>query len=247
MMAESIHLIIGTSNNLPVFSRKEDVDTMKRYLGLYTHRMQESIAGFRFKTSALHLLVEAHERLREFLDGVLEAYAYYYGLHYREEIRFVHKIRRHLSVKERTQLMRFLHQGEDNSLKEYERYSRYVKRELVSVPLGWSLLSGNFTDRESFLQHMVREPDPAYSELFSSAEVFEPDILTKRRARAKAFLDDFLDRKGISLRELMREEYRHARFDLVRAFREETDLSFRDIGYVLGMSHTSVIRILREE
>lgn len=193
------------------------------------------------------MAVGAHERLKEFLEGVLEAFTYYYGLHYQKDIRFVYKTRRLLSTKEKTQLIRFLHQGEDNSLKEYERYSRYVKRELVSVPYGWQMFSGDFSDRESFLRHMVREPDPAYTEIFSSAEVFEPDKLTKRRARAKAFLDRFLERKALTLRELMGEEHRRTRFELVRAFREETDLSFRDIGYVLGMSHTSVIRILREE
>ncbi len=245
-MAESIHLIIGTPDNLPVFSKKEDIHTMKRYLELYAHRMQISVAGYRFKSGVLHLLVGEHERLKQFLDGVLDAFVYYYSTQHNKELRFVYKMRQRLSAKERTQLLRYIHQGEDNSLEEYERYSRYVKRELVSVPLGWSLLSGNFRDRDTFLQHMVREPEPAYAQLFTSIEVFEPDKLSKRRARAKAFLGQFLESRALSLEELMREEHRSSRFELIRAFREETDLSFRDIGYVLGMSHTSVIRILRE-
>lgn len=246
-MSEYIHLVVGTPQNLPIFAGEDEVIAMKRYLLLYAQRMQMPILGYRFEAAALSLMMSDHEKLRDFLDGVLEAFMYYYHLHYQEEIRLVYRQHRLRGHKEGMELLRFLHQKGKNSLEEYVHYSRYVKKELVSVPLGWTLMGGSFSDREGFLEQLVQEPEPAYAEQFATALSFEPDKLTKRRARAKAFLDDFLMRRGINLQELMREEYRLARWDLIRAFREETDLSFRDIGYVLGMSHTSVIRILKDE
>ena len=70
--------------------------------------------------------------------------------------------------------------------------------------------------------------------------------MIKRRERAQDFLSDFLTENALDREDFLKNGYAEEKRLLISRFREETDLSFRDIGYVLGISHTTVIRIYRD-
>lgn len=144
--------------------------------------------------------------------------------------------------------LRYLHKRGENSRQEYQKYSRYVKHEILDIGIVLSTLHPDHHQaKEMFFTEMVKEDLSPYESLLKEQEVFEVDKMTKRHRRAQDFLDSYLQEKKLTRSEFFAEQNEDYRIELIERFRKETDLSYRDIGHVFGVSHTSIIRMSHKE
>lgn len=246
-MKEIIHVIVGSPEQKKIFKNLEDEFRKREYIRIYKDRLKIDVLAFSFTAEVLHLILyDKNHRTQQFLKEITEAYAYYYSLRYDTELRLQTKRYELQSAKEFIKLLRFMHKKGHNSSGEYDQYSRYMGHDLLNIGAVYHTLSANISEaRAIYQEEMLKENTAHYDEVLKKKETFQVDKMSKRRRRASRFLEDFLQEENISLDELFSDEYFYARKKLVERFRDETDLSFRDIGHVLGISHTSVIRVLK--
>lgn len=244
-MANMYHIVIGSIAPVGLFEQSEDENRMKDYIRLYKNRTGIENYGYSFTNQRLHLaLRDKNHQLRHFLQGVCDAYAYYYASRRQREVRISYKINSIKPRRELFDLLRFIHHRGRNSAREYRNYSRYLPNELVDIaPILATLHHDQSVGKEMFFEEMVRESEAGYYTAYAEREIFELDKMTKRRQRASEFMEDYLRQVGLSRQELLQGNQEHHRIELIERFRKETDLSYRDIGYVFGLSHTSIIRL----
>lgn len=247
-MAKIYHIVIGCTEQVALFREIDAEKRMKDYIKLYKDRTGIENYGYCFTDHRLHLAVrDKTKRIRDFLHGVCDAFAYYYQLKRETHVTIRFKLVEIEPRSELLDLLRFIHNRGRNSALEYRDYSRYRPNRLVdSGPILATLHSDLNLGKEMFFDEMVHEPKAGYYIEFANREIFELDKMTKRRQRAQEFMEDFLKEMGLSRGELLNGNQEEARIDLIHRFRKETDLSFRDIGHVFGLSHTSIIRLYQQ-
>lgn len=248
-MMKMYHVVIGSIDPIAIFRAEEDERRMRDYLRIYKERTQLENFGYCFCDHRLHLVVrDKANKLRDFLIGVSQAFAYYYQSKHSIRLKLRSK---HIEINPKTELfhiLRFLHQKGRNSAKDYQDYSRYVKHDLLDMgPVLATLSSDEHVSKALFIQEMVQDPVMAYHVEYGRREMFELDKMSKRHQRAKDFMDDFLREHQLTRSQLLNGQFEAQRIELIDRYRKETDLSFRDIGHVFGLSHTSIIRMYRQK
>ncbi len=242
-------VIFGSPGNSRVFFSKGDEDRFLDYARIYKDRFSIKVLAYSLKSDCANLIIYDRKNLRDkYTKNLSEAYEYYLKLGEREgDLRIVTKLLPLDSRSEFIKLMGFLHSEGRHSLKSYEKYTRYVEDELLDI--GLVLNSLDYPGREK-KDLFVGELDLAltYSDKidFKKHEEFKRDKIIKRRERAIDFFDKFLEELSLDKGEFLNGNFEEEKRLLINRFREETDLSFRDIGYVLGISHTTVIRMYKE-
>lgn len=239
------YLILGTGNNDIIFQNKEDVERFKDYMKIYLKRNNNKLIAYCFKEKNAHILFKRKkERFNTFIDGAITAYEYYLKNKCNKDVNIQYKRRKVENKEYLINLIRFIHSNGYNSFDYYENYSRYRINDFIDANF---LIEGLYDNTESskdnFILETVREVAESYSIDFKRDEYFELDKISKRRKRARDFLENFLRKNEINFNELINKENIDLMKDLVSSYRSETDLSFRDIGFILDMSHTSVIRL----
>ncbi|NLY37064.1 MAG: hypothetical protein GX046_07505 [Tissierellia bacterium] len=247
-MHNIFHLIIGAPGNDMIFLSRRDEDRFLDYARIYKERFSIHLLAYSLKKDCANFLVyDRLDKRDSFAKHLVEAYGYYLQLMQEREVRLVKKIFSLESMEKYMQLMRFLHSEGRNSFKSYQNYSRYVKEDLLDISLVLNSFSYSHKgDRNLLLNELAKEPSGVYALEFKKHEVFKRDKLFKRRERAYEFMENFLNEKDITREEFLKGNFDEEKKCLIRRFREETDLSFRDIGHVLGMSHTTAIRLYNE-
>jgi hypothetical protein len=144
-------------------------------------------------------------------------------------------------------LYRYIHKIGVNSLKRFVQYD--VKSRDTYLDGGYVL--GAFSPKlemaKSELQRVSEEPcSECYKMYMKEMEYFRTEKKTIRLQRAEGFMKQFLEINEITYEDLDHEDYFTKKLELIHEFRENTDLSFRDIGAVLDLSHTSVIRLWKK-
>ncbi|WP_459128625.1 transposase [Guggenheimella bovis] len=244
-MKKIFHIVVGTAHEKVLFHSLEDEKRLKDYLHIYKERNHLEIFAYSMKSTVLHLIIRA-EHADTFIQGLMEAYQYYLEMKYQEEYMIKMKVFIISSMDEFWKLMRYLHQQGSNSGIDYMDYTRYRKHPFLDMgPIIQSFQNDSEDPKKQFFKEVIKENVSDYTAKMEKLEVFEVDKMSKRRARAEEFFDDFLREHHLNKFEIMLDENKLLRVTLIERFRKETDLSFRDIGYVLGISHTSVIRTLQ--
>ena len=247
-MTKMYHVVLGSMESIPLFRSMDDEGRMRDYVRIYKDRTQIENFGYRFCDYRLHLVVrDRTQRIQDFLLGVSQAYAYYYQTRHDIECKLRHKIIEFEPKKELFRLLRYVHQTGRNSARDYRDYSRYIKHDMLDMgPVLATLHPDVARSKEMFFDEMVKENEAEYLVQLKQREIFERDKMSKRHQRAKDFMDEYLEDKCLTRQELLNGLCETERIDLIDRYRRETDLSFRDIGHVFGLSHTSIIRLYRQ-
>ncbi len=239
-----IQMIVGSTNKEVLFSGKMEIDRFIDYIKIYSKRFGIILVGFSFYKEKCHIIFkDLSSKTDTFVKGIISSYKYYLCNSGRD-IRIAYKSRIVSSRAELINILRYICKGNNSSLSYYKEYSRYIQDDLVkSGYLMQELYSDSRNNKETFINDVVKEPDSEYIYEMEKFEIFEVDKMTKRRKRSEDFLEKWMEENLITKNELMIEKNRKLLRDLIREYREKTDLSYRDIGHTLGISHTSVIRI----
>lgn len=243
------HIVIGSMTPEPIFRNPADERRMRDYIRIYKERTGIKNYGYSFTDHRLHLAVrDNNKKIRDFLIGVCDAYAYHMQNRRLKEVDVKYKMNEVAMKDELFDLLRYIHSKGRNSARDYRDYTRYVKSELVDVaPVLATLHPDDLIGKEMFFDEMIHEPAAGYYVEFSQREIFELDKMTKRRQRAHEYMEAYLEEIGLTRMEFLHGNYHEERVELITRFRKETDLSFRDIGHVFGLSHTSIIRLYRRK
>lgn len=247
-MYNIFHLIIGAPGNDKIFLSSRDEDRILDYAKIYKDRFSINLLAYSLKGDCANFLVYDRQNNRNsFAQHLVEAYGYYLQLVHEEEIRLVKKLYSLECMKKYMQLMRYLHCEGRNSFKSYEEYSRYVKEDLLDIPLVLNTFNYSHKgDKNLLLNEIAKEPIGNYALEFKKYEIFQRDKLFKRRERAYEFMDSYLEEEDLIREDFLQGNYLEEKKYLIKLYRDETDLSFRDIGHVLDMSHTTAIRLYNE-
>lgn len=248
-MAKMYHVVIGSMEPIALFRSEADERRMRDYLRIYKERTQLENFGYSFSDYRLHLIVrDKLNRVRDFLLGVSQAFSYYYQTKHDTDVKLRSKQVEIDPKKDLFHLLRFVHSQGRNSSKDYRDYSRYIKHDLLDMgPVLATLHADEFMSKELFFNEMIKENEYSYTVECKRREQFELDKMSKRHQRARDFMDDFLKEKQLTRRQLLSGSSDLTRIELIDRYRKETDLSFRDIGHVFGLSHTSIIRMYRQK
>ena len=247
MSANIILFVVGVDSKKQIFKQDgTDTEKLKEFLKLYSKHYRVDILAFSLENDKLSFILRDQFRNGGvFLDNVIEAFEYYY-MEKNDTRQLFHrkKNKRHLtegvSVLE---AMKRLHGRGINSLEYYRNHEFYLKPDLVRTDFVLNSISfGKGNNKKDFLNEMVSEPNVAYADSFRKLERFEVTKKSKRILRAEDTLKVYLTELGMTKEELLSSENEHTKILVIDRFRKETDLSFRDIGFVLDLSHTSVIR-----
>ena len=247
-MKDIFQLAIGVPGNEKIFFSKRDQDRVLDYAKIYKDRFEIDLLAYCLKPEcALFLFFDGSGKRDLYAHNLAEAYGYFLQLILGKEVRMKSKLLPITSMEKYMDAMRFFHRQGTNSFKHYQKYSRYVKDELLSIPLVLNTFyHSHHGGQKDLLKELVSEPSAEYVLEFKKAQIFTRDKLSKRRERARNFMHDFLDAFDLTEAQLISDGYLEMKKLLIKKFREETDLSFRDIGHVLGISHTTVIRLHKD-
>lgn len=247
-MKDIFQLAIGIPGNKKIFFSKRDQDRLLDYAKIYKERFDIDLLAYCLNPECAQFLFFDGTGKRElYAHNLTEAYGYFLQLILGTEVRMKSKLFPMDSMEKYMDAMRYFHRQGTNSFKHYQKYSRYVKDELLSIPLVLNTFYHSHRGgQEDLLKELVSEPSAEYALEFKKAQIFKRDKLSKRRERARDFMDEFLEEYELSEAQLLSNDYLDMKKLLIKKFREETDLSFRDIGHVLGISHTTVIRLHKE-
>ena len=241
------HAVISTSG-LEAFKCREDYLKFFDILKLYKARMNMKIIAYSLGDTLVHLIVHDKEGVfTSFIKRIKDTYGFYYEGKYDTEKLFVDKtkIRQVDRFDQFENSLRYIHSKGKNSLEEYKSYSS-GKEGLLSIDFLVSAFGKDrATGKENLMNSLVKEVQEDYLYQLREMEFFPEDKKSKRINRAKKFLKDYLEENKLSKDMIFHETNDSVRIDLVNAFRKKTDLSFRDIGEVLELSHTSIIRLMK--
>ncbi|OPL08063.1 MAG: hypothetical protein AVO33_02170 [delta proteobacterium ML8_F1] len=244
------HLVLGAVKPKQLFLAREDYKELMKILKLYKERMGVKLLGYAFTPQVIHLVVQWEGNdPREFAAMIKRTYGDYVFRRYASREVFHHQCRIEPVefYRDFVELYKYLHKRGINSLKRFERYEEnkrdpYLDAEYVLSAFGNSRLKG----REELKRISLMENEQEYGVRFKALEHFAEDKKTLRIRRARAFLREYLEENDLDSEVLELEDFRNEKLRLIQAYREKTDLSFRDIGQILGTSHTTVIRLYKE-
>ncbi|MBN2260137.1 MAG: hypothetical protein JW702_06315 [Clostridiales bacterium] len=244
------HIVLGTRIEDGVFKEREDYKRMMEIIKLYKESFGVKLLGYSFTPLLVHLIVNDKKgNLGEFIHLIVETYtAYFYKAYFISEI-FHNKIKVKSidSYEVFTDTYKYIHKMGENSLKRFQIYDFknkdiYLDADYVLSALG----SKKDTSKEEMNKLSVMEISERYQIQMKELEYFPQEKKTKRIQRAEKFMESFLTKHHIALDDLNKEDYFNKKLELIRSFRNQTDLSYRDIGEILGMSHTSIIRLWKK-
>lgn len=243
------HAVVSTSG-FEAFKCREDYLKFFDILKLYKARMNMKIIAYSLGDTIIHLLLHDKEGvLAPFIKRVKDTYGFYYEGKYDTDKLFMDKtkIKQVDRFEQFENSLRYIHSKGRNSIEEYRSYSNSGKEGLLSLDFLVSAFGKDrISGKENLMNSLVKEVQEDYLYLLREMEFFPEDKKSKRINRAKKFLKDYLEENKLSKDEIFLESNDSMRIDLVNEFRKKTDLSFRDIGEVLELSHTSIIRILKK-
>lgn len=248
-MAKIYHIVIGSIDPIALFAQADDEKRICEYIRIYKERTQVENYGYSFSDYRLHLMIgDKLGKAKDFLHGICGAFSYYYQTKYQLDVKVRFRMVEIRPKTEMIQLLRFIHQTGRNSARDYRDFSRYVKHELLDIaPVLATLHPDYLISKEIFFDEMIKENEHSYTVEFRQREIFERDKMSKRHQRALDFMDQFLEEKKLTRQQLLSGNYDLERLELIQRYRSDTDLSFRDIGHVFGLSHTSIIRMYRQK
>lgn len=229
------HIIISFNQKSLINYKKQNILDLENYLVLYKRKYKVQIIAYGLNSMFLHIIIrDEHNAVKEYVKTIIETLDYYYKKAFKTEVNLMRWKLYHLDdSREIMGTIRYLHKMDFNSNEKYANYSKYIYDDLIDTHL---LISSNN------MGEFLREPSENYIAKMKKKEKSNiNNKMFKRRNRAEDFFNNYLTVKGISKEDLISSDF--YKEELVDKFRNETDLSFRDIGYVLGISHTSVIRI----
>ncbi len=230
------HIIISFNQKDSFKYKKNNILAIENYLSIYKKKYKIQIVAYGLNSMFLHLVIrDEGDIVKEYIRTLIETLDYYYSSEFQTEVNmFRWKVYDLSSSAEIVDAIRYLHTMDYNSNEKYIHYSKYIEDDLIDT----HLLMSSIKRTDEFLM----EPSDSYIIKMKKKEKSNTNNkMLKRRNRAEDFFNDYLISKGITRTDLIsNNSYKE---ELVDMFRNETDLSFRDIGYVLGISHTSVIRI----
>ncbi len=233
------HIIISFNQKKPIKYKKNNIMEIEKYLTLYKKKYGIQIIAYGLNTMFFHILIRDNKNIiKRYVKTIIETLDYYYRKEFNTDINMMRwKVYEINNNKDIINAIRYVHTMQYNSNKNYANYSKYVTDDFIDTHL---IISS--TDKKDDIDYFLKEPSDSY--IYRMRKKEKSNInnkMFKRRSRAENFLNNYLINKGVSKSDVLSSDY--YKEELVDKFRNETDLSFRDIGYVLGISHTSVIRI----
>ncbi len=231
------HIIIVFNQKEEILYNEEDVFSIKKYLKVYKKRYCIDILGFGLNGMFLHLLIrDTHNNFKEFLDTIIESIDCYFNSNLSTELNLIrYKCKDIDNENDILEIVKYCNSMEYSSVNNYKNYSKYKYDDFVDTHLLCNYNKG-------LNNSLLNEASADYIIKIKNEEIYSiNDKTQKRRKRALTYLEKFLEKENLSKEELHNNDVYKG--ELIKSFRKETDLSFRDIGYVLEISHTSVIRI----
>ncbi|MEA3422788.1 MAG: hypothetical protein U9Q80_03140 [Bacillota bacterium] len=241
------HVVLGAINEGGVFRKRNDYKKFMEIVKMYKESLGIRLLGYSLTPLVVHLVVrDNRNKVMEFLDLVIETYtAYCSKEHFMKDVfHSQKKIKAIENYKTFKNTFKYIHKFGENSLKRFQIYDFDKKDEFLD---GDYVLSAFGVDNEQSKNEMnnisVMEASENYKFRMNEMEYFAEEKKTMRIRRAEKFMKSFLEENNIKITDLKDDDYYNDKLRLIRAFRKETDLSYRDIGEILGMSHTSIIRL----
>ena len=241
------HVVLGAINEGGVFRKRDDYKKFMEIVRIYKESLGIRLLGYSLTPLVVHLVVrDKKSKLMEFLNLIIETYTAYYSKQYflKDVFHNQKKIKAIDDYETFKNIYKYIHKFGENSLKRFQIYD-FDKKDLFLD--GDYVLSAFGVDNEQSINEMnkisVLETSEIYKVRMSEMEYFAEEKKTMRIKRAEKFMKSFLDKNNIEVVDLNDDEYYNNKLDLIKAFRRDTDLSYRDIGTILGMSHTSIIRL----
>lgn len=234
-MKQLKQILVKTSQKTDFFEGKKDFDRFLGFVDLYRKSLHVSLLFYGYEGNEMMLLLATDGNEEQFVKRVMEAYKYdgKNTLFYRFKIILISMKSELLSC------LNYMNSLENNATEHLKNTSRYDTNGAISGNELLNMFRSWYT-KNQLLTEIAKEPTAQYCMRMN--QIVKADIgkKDKRKKRAMIFLEKYLESKGMSLLEAKRN--RQELHELVDAFRENTDLSYRDIGSVLGLSHTSVRR-----
>ncbi len=235
-----ISLVVQNLSETEIVPSRNDLEKLNEFIEIYCKRFESTLITMGYRESLIYAIFKKGKNPSTMCFGIFDAYSYFledkYNNLYNFKIRFLD-----VSTKEEfLDLLRTINALSYNTLNLVKEISRYESDRSYDFTYIRDVLDDEL-NLEEFRNQVIMEPTGTYLIDTSPTFNFYSKKKNKRRERAEKFLEDFLLSKNISKEELMKEHKLVCL--LVKAYRTDTDLSFRDIGYVLNLSHTTIIRI----
>lgn len=241
------HVVLGAASSKGLFCERKDYKKFMDVVRMYKASHGIKLLGYSLSPLVTHLIL--HDRgghLLMFLREIKSTYSVHYQHCYFEKRVFHHvdKVRSVESYDAFVNLYRYIHKQGLNSLIRFKGYEDRKKDEYLDGDYVLSALGAKREQAKDELLKISEEPSPGYYRIhMKDMEYFREEKKVIRVRRAEEFMEKFLETNQISYSELMDDNHFYKKLELIKAFRDKTDLSYRDIGSILDLSHTSVIRL----
>jgi len=244
------HIVLGTASEGGVFFDKSDYREFMDIVRVYKDFNNIKLFGYSLTPLVIHLVIyNRSNEIEEFLHNIIDTYSIYINKKYLKDKIFhrnvkVKAIERYESF---LNIFKHMHKTGQNSLKRFENYNFSKKDMYLNADYVLSTFGCNREkSKEEMTTMSVQECPNAYDFYIKELEFFPKEKRNVRLRRAEMFLDNFLNENEINRSDLEMEDNYNKKLELVKSFRMKTDVSYRDIGSLLGLSHTSVIRLWRK-
>ncbi len=244
------HIVLGSVSEIGIFNERSDYKKFMETMKLYKTSLKVKILGYSLSPLVVHLVLhDKNDNLSEFISRVEETYSVYY-----QRKRFVNRVFHH-SIKIKAiesyeafvNIYKYIHKVGENSFKRFQIYDNHKKDEYLDGDYVLSALGSNKDKaKKEMAEISVQEYSEPYTIYMKEMEYFCEEKKSIRIKRAEEFLDQFLEKNSLAYSDLDKEEHYSKKLDLIKEYRDYTDLSYRDIGSILDLSHTSIIRLWRK-
>lgn len=240
------HVVLYNIQKCVLKNNNKDYEKLINFFDIYRKSFNIVILSYGIDKDAMHILVyDNGNDITGFLEALTETFNLYYNKENDSEKNLSYKVYL-LEEADLINSIKCVHKLSYNSLPLFLNYSRYKDYSFVNPGFVINTYTdGSYKSKTEFLEELVREPDAAYQTLFYKRGKNIDRKIVKRRNRARSFLNTFLKDNQINYNQLLNDKNKDLLFKLIKKFRVETDLSYRDIASVLGVSHTTVIRIYK--
>ena len=241
------HVVLGSTSQIGIFKERSDYKKFMDVMRLYKASLNIKVLGYSLSPLIVHLILHDRNRnLYKFISSVQETYLVYFQKKYFVKSVFHHTVKAKPveSYDSFVNLYKYIHKMGENSYKRFQMYDSIKKDEYID---GDYVLSAFGSNREKAKVEMnsisVQECPEYYGEYVKKMEHFNEGKKSIRIRRAEKFLCLFLDDNNMVFSDLEKEDFYNKKLELIREFRDKTDISYRDIGEILELSHTSIIRL----